>query len=256
MEISTQKAKIDLFGISIDNFSFIEAIKEIENLYQEKIPNYVVTPNVDHIVRLQKDQLFRCAYQEASLVLPDGMPLIWASKLLRKPLKERVTGSDLFPKLCGKAAEKGFKMFLLGGLKGIAEKAFSNLKKLYPSLNVVGIYSPPWGFENDDQENQKIISLINQVEPDLLFIGFGTPKQENWIYKYRKQLKIKTALCVGAAFDFEAGSVKRAPFWIRQMGFEWGWRLLNEPRRLAKRYLIDDMTFIWLLIKEIYKSRR
>jgi N-acetylglucosaminyldiphosphoundecaprenol N-acetyl-beta-D-mannosaminyltransferase len=246
--------KIRLMSTYIHNVNFGEACEKVLELATKReIYDYVVTPNVDHIVRLQKDNEFKKIYDNASLVLADGMPLIWASKLLNVPLKEKVSGSDIFPMLCELASLNNLNVFFLGGLEGVAEKAAIKLKKINPGLNVVGVYSPPFGFENNKVENNKIINLITDCKPDILFVGLGSPKQEKWIYDNLTKLKVPVSLGIGASFDFVAETIKRAPNWMQRSGLEWFWRFLQEPKRLFKRYFIEDSKFVLMVIKEIIK---
>jgi exopolysaccharide biosynthesis WecB/TagA/CpsF family protein len=209
-----------------------------------------VTPNVDHIIKLQKDEEFQQIYRDASLVLADGMPLLWAAKFLGTPLKEKISGSDLFPKLCTVAAEKGYKVFFLGGRQGAAQKAAEALKMKHNALQVVRCYSPAFGFENSENENKKIVGMIKEARPDILFVGLGAPKQEKWIYKYRNQYQVPVSIGIGVSFEFVAGMVKRAPFCMQKIGLEWFWRLMMEPKRLWKRYLVDDLKFFGLVFKQ------
>ena len=180
------------------------------------------------------------------------MPLIWISKLIKNPIKEKVSGSDLFPEVCKSAADKGYKVFLLGAAEGVAAKAAENLKEKYKGLNVVGTYSPSYGFEKKEDEIQEIIKMINEVKPDILAVGLGAPKQEKFLYNYRKQLNVPVALAIGASIDFEAGNIDRAPEWMQNSGLEWFYRLCKEPKRMFKRYLIDDMKIFKLIFK--YKN--
>lgn len=242
---------VNMFGINIDNLTLEEACKIIiEKAKNKNKYEYVVTPNVDHIIKLQKDKEFFEVYENAALVLPDGMPLIWASKILGQPLKERVTGSDVFPLVCEMAENEGLSVYFLGGLEGVADKAKVNLLKKHPNLKIVGVYSPPFGFENDMNENKKIISLINNAKPDILFVGVGAPKQEKWIYHNLSDLKVPISLGIGASFDFIAGTINRAPKWMQKNGIEWLWRFGQEPKRLFRRYFIEDIAFINIVIKE------
>jgi len=241
-------------GIKIDNITMEEAINKIEGMIQTGKPSYIVTPNAAHIVTLQKDEEFRKIYGRASLVLADGMSLIWASRLLAVPLKEKISGSDLFPKLCEVAAERGFKVFLLGGRPNAALKSAETLKKSYPGLPIVGIYSPPFGFEKDKTENDKILKMIRNSKPDILFVSLGSPKQEKWIYAYYQELNIPVSIGVGAAFEFISGIVRRAPKWMQESGLEWFFRLIQEPKLLWKRYLIGNPIFILLVVRELLKK--
>ena len=233
----------------IDNCSMEEALVAIEQLIHENKNSYVVTPNVDHIVKLEKDEEFREVYKNASLILTDGKPLIWIANLYKTPIKEKISGSDLFPRVCEVAAKKKYKMFFLGAAEGVAAKAAENLAKRFQGLNVVGTYSPPFGFEKDEEELEKIIKMIRGVKPDILIVGLGAPKQEKFIYKYREQLGVPVSLGLGASLDFEAGNVKRAPKWVADHGLEWFYRFLSEPKRLFKRYFIDDTKILMLAWK-------
>lgn len=247
---------ITMFGTRIDNVAMDEALDEIESLVRSGAGAYVVTPNVDHVVKLQSDPEFREVYRHAGLVLPDGMPLVWVSRLAGKPLKERVTGSDLFIRLCARAAERGMSVFLLGAASSdIVETAAQNLIRMFPGLDVAGTCSPSFGFEKNEAEDRAIVRMIQEAAPDILFVGVGAPKQEKWIFRHRAELGPVVALGVGASFDFVAGSVKRAPRWVQKSGFEWLYRVLKEPRRLFKRYFVDDLPFIGLAVNEILKSR-
>ena len=246
--------RIKLFGIDIDNISNEETISEIELLIEKEKPSLVVTPNVHHINILQKDDEFKKIYRQASMVLPDSTPLIWASKLLGMPLKEKVTGSDLLPSFCKIAARKRYELFFLGSGPSIAKKAANILTNKNPGLKIVGTYSPSFGFENDEDENRKIVAMIKKCTPDVLFVGLGPPKQEKWIWKYKDEINVPVSIAVGASFDFISGNVKRAPKWMQKIGLEWLFRLCQEPRRLWKRYLIGNTIFIWLVLKEFIKN--
>lgn len=242
-------SRMKFLNTEVDNLSMEEAINEIDRLIQRRIPSYVVTPNVDHIVKLEHDEEFRQVYEEADLILTDGMPLIWISKLKKNPIKEKVSGSDLFPKVCDMASKKGYKVFLLGAAEGVAAKAAKNLKNKYNGLDIVGTYSPSYGFEKNDEEIEKIISMINKIQPDILAVGLGAPKQEKFLYKYKKRLNVPVSLAIGASIDFEAGNINRAPKWMQKNGLEWFYRLYKEPKRMFKRYLVDDLKIIKILLK-------
>ena len=242
--------RINICNVNIDNITFIEAIKNVEDLVLKRRNVYVITPNVDHIVNINKDDEFKRIYNEAALVLPDGMPLIWAAKLLGRPLKEKISGSDLFLKLCKMSFNKGYKVYFLGGREKAAEKSAEILKIMYPGIQIAGIYCPRFGFENDPAENNKITEMIKAAKPDILFVGIGSPKQEKWIYKHKNEYRVPVSIGVGAAFDFMSGMIRRAPVWMQKAGLEWFWRLMMEPKRLWKRYLIDDPVFFWLVLKQ------
>lgn len=221
-------------------------------LIQENKNAYVVTPNVDHIVQLETNKELQDVYANASLILTDGKPLLWIAKWYGTPIKEKISGSDLFPLLCDMAAKKGYSMFFLGAAEGVAAKAADNLMNKYKGLQVIGTYSPPYGFENDSSEMNKIDAMIKKARPDILIVGLGCPKQEKFIYNNYKKLGVPISLGLGASFDFEAGNIKRAPKWMANHGLEWLFRITQDPKRLMKRYLINDMKIFKLAVK--YRS--
>lgn len=234
---------------NVDNLSFEEALVKIAEIIDSRSGGYVVTPNVDHIIRLEKDEKFRRAYQEAALVLTDGQPLIWISRLLKCPIKEKISGSDLFPRICALAAQNHYTMYFLGAAEGVAALAAENLMKKNPGLQVIGTYSPPYGFEKDSRQVNMVWEKIDEAAPDILIVGLGTPKQEIFLWENRDKLENRLAFGLGASLDFEAGRVKRAPVWMQKNGLEWLYRLCHEPRRLFKRYLVDDVKILSLVWK-------
>ncbi len=240
---------MQFLNIEIDNLTFDEALERIDELLQMRAGGYVVTPNVDHIIQIEKNPEFRQAYQDAALVLTDGQPLMWISRWLNRPIKEKISGSDLFPQLCALAAEKGYTMYFLGAAEGVAAEASRRLEQKNPGLRVIGTYSPEYGFEKDPQKVEKVLAEIEKASPDILVAGLGTPKQELFLHKYRERLDGILAFGMGASLDFEAGNVRRAPRWMQKCGLEWLYRLCREPRRLFKRYLVDDMKIFPLVWK-------
>lgn len=237
-------ARIKFMNTDIDNLTMAETLNEIDKLIQKKNCSYVVTPNVDHIVRLEKDEELQKVYKNASLILTDGKPLIWISKWYKTPIKEKISGSDLFPRVCQLAANKNYTMYLLGAAEGVADTAAKNLMKKYPGLNIVGTYSPPFGFEKSKQEMNKIKTQIQDVHPDILIVGLGCPKQEKFMYYHCKELGVPISFGLGASIDFEAGNIKKAPKWMSNHGLEWLYRFSKEPKRLFKRYFVDDIKII------------
>ena len=227
-------ARIKFMNTNIDNLTMAETLHEIDKLIQKKNCSYVVTPNVDHIVRLEKDEELQKVYKNASLILTDGKPLIWISKWYKTPIKEKISGSDLFPRVCQLAANKNYTMYLLGAAEGVADTAARNLMKKYPGLNIVGTYSPPFGFEKNEQEMNKIKTQIQDVHPDILIVGLGCPKQEKFMYYHCKELGVPISFGLGASIDFEAGNIKRAPKWMSNHGLEWLYRFSKEPKRLCE----------------------
>lgn len=245
--------RVNLLNVDIHNLSVIELLEKLRN------GGVVFTPNVDHLVKLQRDREFYEAYQSADYRVCDSQILLYASKFLGTPLKEKISGSDLFPFFYRYyQADKDIKIFLLGAAEGVAKRAQERINAEVGRDMIVDSCSPSFGFEKDEQECQAIIERINQSGATVLAIGVGAPKQEMWISKYRNRLKnIKVFLAIGATIDFEAGNVQRSPKWMSQAGLEWLYRLLQEPERLWKRYLVDDLPFFWLVLKQrlkLYKN--
>lgn len=248
---------LKLIGVKINILTSHELYEKIisiinSNCMDKKI---IFTPNVDILVTAESDKDFKKILNAADFNIPDGKPLIWASKFLGEPLKEKISGSSLFFKLCEIASLTDLSFFLLGGAPGVSDKAKKKLEETYPNIHIVGSYSPPFGFENNLTEERKIISLVNEVSPDILVLGFGAPKQEKWILKNREQLNFGVALGLGATIDFAAGIKKMPPEFIKTIGFAWLWRLLSEPKRLWKRYLIKDMKFFWYVFQQKFNLR-
>lgn len=248
-----------MFGIDIDAIDRKEAVDELLRWLgnDERKCRYVVTPNVDHVVKLQSNAKFKDAYDGAALVLADGRPVVWASKLFAKALPGTVPGSDLVPALfdaISRAENAATSVFLLGAAPGVGERARNLILERWKNVSIVGVYSPPFGFESDAAEAKRIEKMVNDSSAEVLVFGVGAPKQEIWIHQNAFRLKVKAALCVGATIDFLAGEKKRAPEWVQTIGFEWMYRLLAEPRRLWKRYFHDLMVFPVLVMKEYFRK--
>ena len=242
-------SRIKFMNTEIDNLTMQETLKVIEELIQKNKNAYVVTPNVDHIVQLDTDKELQAVYENASLILTDGKPLMWIAKWYGTPIKEKISGSDLFPLLCKMSAEKGYKMFFLGAAEGVAAKAAENFSERYKGLQVVGTYSPPYGFEKNQIEMDKIKEMVKKSAPDILIVGLGCPKQEKFMYYNCQNFGVPISFGLGASLDFEAGNVKRAPKWMANHGLEWLFRITQDPKRMAKRYLLNDMKIFALMFK-------
>jgi N-acetylglucosaminyldiphosphoundecaprenol N-acetyl-beta-D-mannosaminyltransferase len=212
----------------------------------------VVVANVYSVYTASRDPYFFKICNNAEIVLADGLPVVWASRILGCKLPERIAGPDFMWSFSKTCAEKGYKVFLLGGRQENLDDLVKNLKNSFSSISIVGAYSPPFG-EWSAEENNKIIQMVNGSKTDVLWLGISTPKQDKWIFENKSRLKAKVAIAVGAAFDFHSGRVKRAPKWMRKYGFEWMYRFLQEPRRMWKRYLFSNTLFIYLLVLELLK---
>ena len=245
--------RISMFDFEIDVMCMDEAVDRILSWARDDnfSCRFVVTPNVDHAVMLQERDDVRRVYEDAHLILADGFPLIVASRILKKPLPERVAGSELVPLLFAKAtSDQPVRVFLLGAAPGVADRAAGIIHDKWKGVEIVGTYSPPLGFEHDDDENRKIEEMVSNASPDILVLGLGAPKQELWIHQHRENIHAKVALCVGATIDFIAGEKPQAPVWMRRSGLEWIHRVISEPRRLAKRYARDAWVFPQLVWKD------
>jgi N-acetylglucosaminyldiphosphoundecaprenol N-acetyl-beta-D-mannosaminyltransferase len=255
--IADEESRIaTIADIHIDRIAFAEAVDAIARQAEAELPmEFVVTPNAHHLVMLQADGVFRAIYDEAFLRVPDGVPLLWAARWLGQPLRGRVNGTDLFEALCDRASQRNLRVFLLGGREGAAGAAAEVLEKRYKGLKICGTYVPPFGFEDDPLESERIVAAVNEARPHLLFVGLGAPKQEYWMYVYRKQLNAGVALGIGVSFEFVGGLVSRAPVWMRTIGLEWLHRLVSEPRRLWRRYLIGNLRFCSLIVRHRRRAK-
>lgn len=237
------------------------AVQHTLALALERRPScpYIVTPNVDHVVKLEDDPSFKQAYIGAAAIYADGKPLVMLSALVGQRLPGVVPGSDLVPEIFHEATrtKRCISVYLLGAGPGVGELAAQEIAKTWgPWVQVVGTCSPDFGFENRAEENRRIIADINKWNPDVLVVGLGAPKQEIWVHTHQHAIRAGVALCVGATIDFLAGNKKRAPTWIRRIAMEWAYRLAQEPRRLAKRYLHDFIVFPRLVARELIRQKR
>ncbi|REK18883.1 MAG: glycosyltransferase [Planctomycetota bacterium] len=251
-------ARVGIFGCWIDRVRMPEAVARVYDLIEREddVCHYVVTPNVDHVVMLDHHRGLQQAYADASLILADGMPVVLASRLLRRGLPERITGTDLVGEMLAAAAGNGgLRVFLLGAGPGVAEQAAERIASKWPAVDVVGTYSPPFGFEKDAEENAHILQQIADCRPDVLIVGLGAPKQELWVHQHRHEIEARVALCVGAAIDFLAENKRRAPRWMQRAGLEWFHRMASEPKRLAGRYAHDAWQFPRLVWRELKSPR-
>lgn len=241
--------RIEMMGCQIDNLSMEETLQTVEGFIKTGQPHQHVVVNVDKLVKASRDSELRRIINECALINVDGMPVVWASRLLGKPLKERVAGVDLFEALMRRAADRGWRVFLLGA----REEVVSEVKRLYelkyPGLTVAGYRNGYWKSEDEPG----VVELIKHARADLLFVAISSPKKEHFLGKYQAEMKIPFAMGVGGTFDVAVGKVKRAPVWMQKVGLEWFFRFLQEPTRMFRRYFIDDMAFFWLLAKELGK---
>lgn len=250
------QGRCQLFGITVDNLTMGEAVAEIERLIGTGGPSLVFTPNTHHVTLLASRPDFRAAYAAADLVLPDSTPLIWSARLFGCRLRERVAGADIPAAFCETAARKGYRVFFLGAAPGVADQAAKLLTWKNPGLRVSGVCSPPMGFERDQGQDEEVVREIRAARPDVLFVALGSPKGEVWAWEHKAAAGVPVTICCGAALDFISGNKKRAPRWVQKLGLEWFYRLLHEPRRLWKRYILGNAHFVLLLARELLKNGR
>lgn len=244
---------VSMFGLRIVACDLEAATEMIILAAKEKRKELVVTPNIDHIVTIKKNSAVEKIYQDARLVFADGMPLVWLSYFLPGVrLPKRVTGADLLVAVCDKCGTERLTIGIIGGAPNVAEKASSIIEQRYPGIRVAGTYCPPLGFEFDTVESEKIVAISKEWHADIICLALGTPKQELWAKKYIDGFNCGPILCFGAAIDFIVGTTyKRAPVFFRDNGFEWLWRLYQEPVRMFQRYFLRDSIFFWYAACEI-----
>lgn len=239
--------------VPVDVVTFAEALDAVERLVVARDGGFVFTPNVDHVVTVEDNPEFASAYARASLSLADGMPIVWASRLLGQPLPERVAGSDLIMPLLERAGLKGWRVYFLGAGPGVAEKAAVIARERW-GTNVVGTDAPMVNL-SDTAQIDRIADQLKQARPDLVLMAFGAPKQELLIDRIAERVKPAVLLGIGAGLDFIAGTISRAPELMRRAGLEWLYRLSQEPGRLWRRYLVNDPKFLVILLRTLRAPR-
>ena len=244
-----------LAGVPLHRVSFEETLDLMESYIAERVPSLVCTVNVNQLYAFRRDAAFRAAYWRARLLVADGRPLLWAAKASGEPLPAHVPGSRLLPAFAERAAARGYRLFFLGAAPGIAEEAARLLEGRNPGLNVVGCYSPPLGFECDAALNSETIARVKAATPDALFVAFGAPKQEKWLATPLKELAVPVSVGIGSTFDSLASRGQAAPDWATRNGLEWYYRFALEPKRLWKRYLLENTRVLPTLACEILTHR-
>ncbi len=253
-------ARANMLGVGVSAIDYDLATAEMEKWATQKSPNYVCVATVNALVQSQTDEEFRKIHNNAGLVTPDGMPLVWLSRLMGFPQTSRVYGPDLLLHVC-RASVGRLRHYFYGGRPGVAEHLAENLCGRYPGLLIAGTGAPPV-FPGttcyrplNDLEEQTLIDTINHSGADIVWVGLGTPYQERWMAEHVSKLKASVQVGVGAAFDFHTGSVRQAPRWMQRAGLEWLFRLMMEPRRLWRRYLIGNSIFLWLIVRQALGRR-
>jgi N-acetylglucosaminyldiphosphoundecaprenol N-acetyl-beta-D-mannosaminyltransferase len=239
--------QIDLLNVRVDRVGFSAVMDQVRQAIQLRRPHQLVTVNVDFIKLAKADSNFRRLINTSDISVADGMPLLWAAQLIGAPLPERITGTDLVLGCAQMAAEEGHRLFLLGAAPGVAEQAAAELQRRFPGLTVCGTYAPPFGAWAED-EDRRIVERVQAAQPDVLFVAFGAPRQDVWIREHMAELNVPISVGIGGTLNFLAGKIRRAPQWMQDLGLEWLYRVAQEPGRLWRRYLLQDLpVFLQLL---------
>ena len=241
--------RIPFLNTYVDNLTAKEAKSCVEQLINTPGYHYVVTPNTDIVVKMQDDPELLDICNKADLILTDGQIVVKLSKKIGTPIKERVAMTDFVWDVMDLADEKGYKVFLFGGKEDALEKATTKIKEKYRNLNIVDSYSPPFGFEKDKEQLDEANLRIKKSRADILIVFLGCPKQEKFIAKNKDKYQVPISITMGGCVDFIAGCVKRAPLWMQNAGLEWFYRFLQEPKRMFKRYFVEDIKIFGLVKK-------
>ncbi len=244
-------ARKSILGCPVDDLDLDETLQEIEKMVESGSIHQHVVVNVDKLIKYHKDPELKRIINRCSLINVDGMPLLWASRLLGNPLKERVTGIDLFEKIFSLAAKKKWRLYFLGAMQEVVEIVVHLIKNQYKTIDICGYRNGYWTSE----EEPYIVAKIRELQPHILFVGFSSPQKEFFLDRRLKDMAVPFVMGVGGSFDVLAGKTKRAPRWMQNIGLEWFYRFLQEPKRMFKRYFVDDIYFFWLFSKEFVYTR-
>ncbi len=247
--------RVNILGVGVSAVNMELALSTLANWISQRQKHYVCVTGVHGIIESQRSQALRQIHNAAGIVTPDGMPLVWLSRLKGCPGVDRVYGPDLMLAVCEQSLSSGYRHFFYGGNEGVPDLLAEKLRARFPGLLVVGGYSPPFR-SLSAEEDQQVFDLINRANPDIVWVGLSTPKQEYWMAGHIERLECPALIGVGAAFDFHAGLKKQAPRWIQRNGLEWFFRLVSEPRRLWRRYLINNPLFIMLVLAQALGLRK
>ncbi len=247
--------RVNVLGVGVSAINMPMALEIIAGWIARREPRYVCVTGVHGVMESQRDEDLRRIHNRAGIVAPDGMPLVWLSRLRGFRHVERVYGPDLMLAVCEYSVSRGYRHFFYGGVEGVADRLAAALQKRFPGLQVVGTYSPPFR-PLTPEEDEQVVGIINAGDPDIVWVGLSTPKQERWMVEHRDRLRAPVLIGVGAAFDFLSGRKPQAPRWMQRSGLEWLFRLLTEPRRLWRRYLINNPLFVALVLLQLTGLRR
>jgi N-acetylglucosaminyldiphosphoundecaprenol N-acetyl-beta-D-mannosaminyltransferase len=253
-DLPTWIPRVDVLGVGVSAINMDTALEVIDRWITGGARQYICVTGVHGVMESQRDETLREIHNAAGLVTPDGMPLVWLSRLNGWRNTSRVYGPDLMLELCERSLATGYRHFFYGGQDGVPDRLAERLQRRFPGLTVAGTYSPPFRALSTSEDDE-IIRRINEAKPDIVWVGLSTPKQEHWMASHLNRLSVPVLIGVGAAFDFHAGLKRQAPRWMQQNGLEWFFRLMSEPRRLWRRYLVNNPSFIWLTLLQIWRAR-
>ena len=248
--------RIELLGVQIDNVTYDEVLQRIEEMIAARTPQQIVSPAIDQIIQTRRDPEFNAVVSEAALVVADGVSVTLAAWMHKTPLKQRVTGSDLVPKVCERSAQKGYSIFFLGGDEGVADEVARIMQDRFPGLKIAGTYCPPYRFENSPEEEANVIERIQQSNADILFTALASPRQEKWIRRRKNQYNVPVSFGVGGTFNFITGREKRAPVWMQKLGFEWVYRMMQRPTTVGKRVFGGAPVYFLLMFDRLSYSHQ
>ncbi len=248
--------KSNVAGVPISKYDLAETLQLFCNFIDNKEKRRVCVTPVNNIVWANQNKELMTLYNTSDMNLADGVPIVWASRFLKDPVRGRVTGLDVLPEFSKIAAVRGYTSFYMGAKDGVAELLAKNFSLIYPGLKIVGCYSPPFAKKFTDIENEKIISMINNLKPDILWVSLTSPKQDFWIAEHFERLNVRIAIGVGGAFEVCSGVIDRAPKWMQRNGLEWFYRFLKEPRRLFRRYFLEAPLFFLLILQQKFDKRK
>ena len=248
------RARTNVLGVGVDPLTIDKAVAMIEDWIARRQRTYVTTCTVATVMQSRRSQPLREVVNGSGLVTPDGMPIVWLLRLAKAGPVTQVCGPDLLPALAARSAVTGARHYFYGGAEGVAERLAEKLGERFPGLEVAGVHSPPLS-PVYQLATDETAARINAARPDIVWVGIGNPKQEHWMLAMRDRLEAPVLIGVGAAFDFHSGRLPRAPHWLTVAGLEWAFRLGQEPRRLWRRYLLDNPAFLYLVAMQLLVGR-
>ena len=246
---------VDVLGVNVSGINLRRAIKLAESWLATKRPGYICVSGVHGIMEAQRDTELRQILNRAVINVPDGMPLSWVGRLRGFRQMDRVFGPDFMSAICQRSVSRGYRHFLYGGQPGVAEHLKEVLQGRFPGLQIVGTWTPPFRALNN-QEERDLLAQVHACSPDIVWVGISTPRQERFMAQYADRLKVPLLVGVGAAFDYHTGRIRDSPNWLKRAGLQWLHRLLQDPRKLWRRYLRNNPAFLWKIIPQLLSMRR